>query len=109
MSAKKGRAELDRQDQIVAEARRHQQQREQTYRAQALKMYPWICARCGREFSGKKLRELTVHHKDHNHDNNPPDGSNWELLYLNLPPRTALSQLPQVLSVTELQRLVTRA
>ena len=45
-------------------------------------MYPWICARCGREFSGKKLRELTVHHKDHNHDNNPPDGSNWELLCL---------------------------
>jgi hypothetical protein len=25
---------------------------------------------------------LTVHHKDHNHDNNPPDGSNWELLCL---------------------------
>ncbi len=45
-------------------------------------MYPHICARCGREFSGKKLRELTVHHKDHNHDNNPPDGSNWELLCL---------------------------
>jgi len=21
-----------------------------------------------------------VHHKDHNHSNNPPDGSNWELL-----------------------------
>ena len=35
-----------------------------------------------REFSGKKLRELTVHHKDHDHDNNPPDGSNWELLCL---------------------------
>jgi len=51
-------------------------------RAQALKLYPWICARCGREFSGKKLRELTVHHKDHNHDYNPPDGSNWELLCL---------------------------
>ena len=45
-------------------------------------MYPHLCARCGREFSGKKLRELTVHHKDHNHDNNPPDGSNWELLCL---------------------------
>jgi hypothetical protein len=43
-------------------------------------MFPWIFARCGREFSGKKVRELTVHHKDHNHDNNPPDGSNWELL-----------------------------
>jgi HNH endonuclease len=36
----------------------------------------------GREFSGKRLCELTVHHKDHNHDNNPPDGSNWELLCL---------------------------
>jgi hypothetical protein len=23
-----------------------------------------------------------VHHRDHNHDNNPPDGSNWELLCL---------------------------
>ena len=23
---------------------------------------------------------LTVHHRDHNHDNNPVDGSNWELL-----------------------------
>ena len=66
----------------MAEARRYQTQREQTYRAQALKLYPWICARCGREFSGTKLRELTVHHKDHNHDNNPPDGSNWELLCL---------------------------
>ena len=43
-------------------------------------MFPRICGRCGREFSGKKLRELTVHHKDHNHENNPPDGSNWELL-----------------------------
>ncbi|MFQ5355586.1 MAG: YajD family HNH nuclease [Mariprofundaceae bacterium] len=51
-----------------------------SYREQALKLFPWICGRCAREFSGKKLRELTVHHKDHNHDNNPPDGSNWELL-----------------------------
>lgn len=55
-------------------------QREQGYRERALKMYPWICGRCGREFSGKRVAELTVHHKDHNHDNNPPDGSNWELL-----------------------------
>jgi hypothetical protein len=36
--------------------------------------------RCAREFDGKRIRELTVHHKDGNHDNNPPDGSNWELL-----------------------------
>lgn len=53
-----------------------------TYREQALKLFPWICAHCGREFDGKKLSQLTVHHKDHNHDNNPPDGSNWELLCL---------------------------
>lgn len=52
------------------------------YRERALKILPWICAKCSREFSGKKLRELTVHHKDHNHENNPPDGSNWELLCL---------------------------
>ena len=50
------------------------------YREQALKLFPWVCGKCGRDFSGKKLRELTVHHKDHNHNNNPPDGSNWELL-----------------------------
>ena len=50
------------------------------YRAQALKILPHICARCAREFEGRRLRELTVHHKDGNHDNNPPDGSNWELL-----------------------------
>ena len=56
--------------------------REQPYRARALKLFPWICALCGREFDGKKLSQLTVHHKDHNHDNNPPDGSNWELLCL---------------------------
>lgn len=52
----------------------------QPYRELALKLFPWICAHCGREFDGKKLSQLTVHHKDHNHDNNPPDGSNWELL-----------------------------
>ena len=50
------------------------------YRSQALKILPHICTRCAREFSGKRLRELTVHHRDGNHDNNPPDGSNWELL-----------------------------
>lgn len=53
-----------------------------TFREQALKLFPWVCAHCGREFDGKKLNQLTVHHKDHNHNNNPPDGSNWELLCL---------------------------
>src|SRR5207253_6560277 len=69
-------------EKLIAEARLRQNEREKGYRAQALKIYPSICARCGREFSGKKLRDLTVHHKDHNHENNPADGSNWELLCL---------------------------
>ena len=79
MESNKKESEKDRLNRIIAEARR---KGEQGYREQALKILPWICARCGREFSGRKLRELTVHHKDHNHDNNPPDGSNWELLCL---------------------------
>jgi predicted amidophosphoribosyltransferase len=55
---------------------------EDSYREQALRIYPWICGRCGREFTHKNVRELTVHHRDHDHHNNPPDGSNWELLCL---------------------------
>ena len=51
---------------------------EKTYRDRALKLYPHICGRCGRDFAGSRLKELTVHHKDNNHSNNPPDGSNGE-------------------------------
>ncbi len=80
MSSNKTDSESDRREQIIAGIRRDRELQEKTYRSRALKMFPWICARCGREFSGKRVRELTVHHKDHNHDNNPPDGSNWELL-----------------------------
>jgi HNH endonuclease len=69
-------------DRIVADARRAAEKREEGYRERALKIYPWICGRCGREFTRTNVRELTVHHRDHNHDNNPPDGSNWELLCL---------------------------
>lgn len=69
-------------DRIVASARRASDERAVGYRAQALKLYPWVCGRCGREFSQQNLRELTVHHKDMDHDNNPTDGSNWELLCL---------------------------
>lgn len=71
-----------RLDRVVAAARQNAAQREKNYREQALKIYPWICGRCAREFTHANLRELTVHHRDHNHDNNPPDGSNWELLCL---------------------------
>lgn len=82
MPQKKPHLDKDKLNQIVIEARRNQELREQSYRGQALKMYPWICGRCAREFTHKNLNELTVHHRDHNHDNNPPDGSNWELLCL---------------------------
>ena len=67
-------------DRLVLEARRAADKRAEGYREKALKIYPWICGRCTREFTHANLRELTVHHRDHNHDNNPPDGSNWELL-----------------------------
>jgi len=77
MSSKNSTEKLDR---IVAEARIAREEREKSYRGRALKMYPWVCGRCAREFNEKNLHELTVHHRDHNHDNNPIDGSNWELL-----------------------------
>ena len=70
-------AKLDR---IVAEARRNAGQRDKGYRERALKLYPWICGRCSREFTRANLQELTVHHRNHDHDDNPVDGSNWELL-----------------------------
>ena len=82
MSFKQTGSNAGNRDRIVEAARKNRMEREKSYRERALKLFPWVCARCGREFSGKKLRELTVHHKDHNHDNNPPDGSNWELLCL---------------------------
>jgi len=70
----------DKLDRVVSQARADREGREQGYRSRALKMYPWVCGRCAREFNDKNLQELTVHHRDHNHDNNPADGSNWELL-----------------------------
>ncbi|MBK6637341.1 MAG: HNH nuclease family protein [Rhodocyclaceae bacterium] len=69
-------------DALVAKARQDAAARESGYREQALKIYPWVCGRCARTFTHSNLRELTVHHRDHNHHNNPTDGSNWELLCL---------------------------
>ena len=74
--------ESTRQGQILGELRRDVDARRQGYRERALKILPHLCGSCGRTFEGKRLRELTVHHKDHNHDHNPADGSNWELLCL---------------------------
>jgi hypothetical protein len=82
MTLKKTQIDKDKLNQIVTDARRNQELREQSYRGQALKLYPWVCGRCAREFDHKNLTELTVHHKNHNHDDNPSDGSNWELLCL---------------------------
>jgi len=73
-------SDAEKYDKLVAEMRREEEARQAGYREKALKLFPHVCGRCTREFEGKKLRELTVHHRDHNHDNNPLDGSNWELL-----------------------------
>ena len=50
------------------------------YREKSLSIHGLVCARCAREFTGANRQLLTVHHKDGNHHNNPPDGSNWENL-----------------------------
>lgn len=70
----------DRLDQIVLDARRNAEKRALGYREQALKLFPWVCGRCARTFTHSNLQLLEVHHKNSNHDDNPPDGSNWELL-----------------------------
>ncbi len=79
LSEKMGAGE-NKLEQIAAQAQRNRSDRERGYRERSLKMYPWVCGRCAREFTRANLQELTVHHRDHNHDNNPQDGSNWELL-----------------------------
>ena len=77
-------AGIDQQrlDALTARARREREERERGYREQALNLFPWVCGRCGRSFTRTTIRELTVHHIDHDHHNNPADGSNWELLCL---------------------------
>ena len=51
-------------DNVVAGARRDAEKRLTGYREQSLRIHPWICGRCAREFTRKNLHELTVHHKD---------------------------------------------
>ena len=70
----------DRLDKLVLEARRQAEKRAEGYRARALKLYPWVCGKCARAFDHANLQLLEVHHKNGNHDDNPADGSNWELL-----------------------------
>lgn len=70
----------NRLDKIVSDARHNAEKRLAGYRAQALKLYPWVCGRCARTFTHSNLQLLEVHHKNSNHEDNPSDGSNWELL-----------------------------
>ena len=65
---------------LVREAREAARTRSESYRERSLAIHGWICAKCAREFDAANLHLLTVHHKDGNHNNNPPDGSNWENL-----------------------------
>ena len=67
-------------DKIILETRLNADKRAAGYREQALKLYPWVCGRCARTFDQSNLQLLEVHHKNSNHDDNPTDGSNWELL-----------------------------
>jgi len=73
-------SDTEKKSVMLARLQRDHEIRQTSYRARALKLFPHVCGRCGRELTGKRLSELTVHHKDHNHNNNPNDGSNWELL-----------------------------
>jgi hypothetical protein len=67
-------------DRLIVQARRDADRRAAGYREQALKLFLWVCGRCARTFTHANLQLLEVHHKNGNHDDNPPDGSNWELL-----------------------------
>lgn len=67
-------------EQLVSALKTGSRPENASYREQSLKLYGWICARCGREFERENLHLLTVHHRDGNHHNNPKDGSNWENL-----------------------------
>jgi len=70
----------ERLDRLVLDARRSAEISAMGYRAQALKLFPWVCARCASTFEHANLQLLEVHHKNNNHHDNRPDGSNWELL-----------------------------
>lgn len=72
--------ETSKLDKMILETRQNAEKRAKGYREQALKLFPWICGRCARTFDHKNLQLLEVHHKNNHHEDNPSDGSNWELL-----------------------------
>ncbi|HIM08802.1 MAG TPA: HNH endonuclease, partial [Gammaproteobacteria bacterium] len=42
---------MDKLDKVVADAKRNAETRGHGYREQALKLYPWVCGKCEREFT----------------------------------------------------------
>ncbi len=81
ISAKDKGAATKSPEEVVREIRQGQQKPPgEDYRERSLALQGSLCARCGREFDALHRHLLTVHHKDGNHHNNPPDGSNWENL-----------------------------
>lgn len=67
-------------EEVVRELKSSRMPGEEEYRERSLALHGLICGRCGREFDAANRHLLTVHHRDGNHHNNPPDGSNWENL-----------------------------
>ncbi len=67
-------------EEVVREMKAGMQRSGEGYRDRSIALHGLVCARCGREFDHTTRHLLTVHHKDGNHHNNPPDGSNWENL-----------------------------
>jgi predicted HNH restriction endonuclease len=67
-------------EEVVREIKTAQLSGGEEYREKSLAIHGLICGRCGRDFDAAHRHLLTVHHKDGNHHNNPPDGSNWENL-----------------------------
>ncbi len=67
-------------EEVVRGIKTAQSSGEEIYREKSLALHGLVCGRCGRDFDAANRHLLTVHHKDGNHHNNPPDGSNWENL-----------------------------
>ncbi len=72
----KNRSALDMASELTGKAQRPGPD----YRERSLTIHGLICAKCAREFDESNKSLLTVHHKDGNRYNNPPNGSNWENL-----------------------------
>ena len=62
MPPKKKQIDPEKRAQILADAKRDRDLRQQGYRERAFALFPHICGRCGREFSGQRLPDVTAPH-----------------------------------------------